>query len=111
MWNAPQFFEPQTLEEAELATDDAAKCIARLEYLKHLYILDQPHNLHVAPTDAALQQCFASDTNAELFAGTKFAEWVLGDWLPFHLRYHHCKVKYAEAERLAREMQRDDAYA
>ena len=74
-----------------------------LRYLKRLYILEQPHNRNLAPTAEALERCFDSPANAMLFVGSHFSQWVLEDWLPFHLRYVCCREFLAHEEMLARE--------
>ena len=73
-----------------------------LDYLKRLYILEQPHNEDLAPNAAALARCFDAPANAMLFVGDHFARWVLDDWLPFHLRFVCCREFVAQEETLAR---------
>lgn len=77
-----------------------------LQYLKQLYILEQPHNRNLAPTREALARCFDSPANAMLFVGDRFAHWALEDWLPFHLRNVCCRAFLVEEKMLARDCQR-----
>lgn len=77
-----------------------------LVHLKRLYILEQSHNLDLAPAADTLERCFDSPANAMLFVGDSFSRWALEDWLPFHLRNVCCRRFVAEEEVLARDCPR-----
>jgi CheY-like chemotaxis protein len=66
-----------------------------LEHLKQLYILDQPRNWNIAPRGPALQACLSAPENRRLQFAPTFSQWVLEDWLPFQLRYHHHRARVA----------------
>jgi hypothetical protein len=54
--------------------------------LRDLFILDRRENRTVAPDAEAVWRCLEAPENAVLFEGDDFAEWVMQQWLPFHLR-------------------------
>lgn len=70
-----------------------------LRMLKHLYLLELPHNLDSYPGDAALQACFDSLDRRNFVSTPQFSRWVLDDWLPFHLRFYHRKYEYGLRDR------------
>ncbi len=69
-----------------------------VDFLRHLFILNQSANRALAASAEALQECFGAPEIARLMLEPAFADWALQQWLPFQLRQHHADEDRAQTD-------------